>query len=1001
MRARLPALPGGALRPPGGAFQPVVRALLLAGFLLPAGPAPFASGQERAEAIVDLNPIGIEDELVLTVSVPGDGANRMELPVLEDFDIGGSGRTFRTSLVNGRMQQTVEWNFTLRPRRTGDLRIPPVPVPGFPATEEIVVRVEDGSLRPRRPRRDPFGSLFGVPFDPFDPFDRRALSARPPADVGEGEVFVLAETPGFAGGDSEAPEVHVGEQVLVLYRLYSRLPVAAAGAVEMTDAEGFWTEEVTLPDVPWQEQGLDRSELARRRALPGPRRERRTVGGVAYETWPVLLRAVFPTGAGERELPGPRFQVRVQSPRTSFFGPDRVTILRDAPSLTIRALEIPAAGRPAGWAGAVGDYELRAEILREGEPLDGAPASVGEPLVLRLELAGAGNLRAAGTPALPDTPEFRRAFRAFDPDLSTEVGLGAAGGEYFFGGRRLWEFPLVPEAGGVRRIPEIALDAFDPRAGRYERLATDALELTVEGASAAAPGAAGPASVERFGEDIRYLKPVTAVGPAAPPWRPGAGFFLLLALPFAWNGLVFFHRRRRAYRSRHAARFRRQGAARTALGALGRVEGDGTDAAAAVAGILTGYAADRFSVSARGLTPSAAAARLVEAGAAPGTARRFAALLSRSESARYAAGPVAPAGPVGPEASSTDSPAGEAAKLIRSLEDEISAKAREPGGGSGARRAAGTAALLAFVFAPGFGAAPEAALADPEEAARRYDAGDYREAAGIWRAMLGDAGAGSGGAAGPGEGPGAGRDRAALHYNLGNAEFRDGRLGYAMLHWERSLRLRPGDPEARANLALARSLLDRRLTAAAASAEGEGAPGSGVASADAFALELLGSMEGFTAGARRVPPGRFGAALVAAALLGGALTTLLLFRVGPRRLLGTALAAAVLSAGVSAFLLRLALTAPPLAVVVRPAAALRSGPGPSFPQLASLPEGLYVEVGEGEAAAADGDGRDGYLRVVAAGIVGFAAREEVIPVAVSPAVAAAPDAPPAAEVSRR
>lgn len=959
---------------PAPAFPRPAGFLRLAGFLLLTGPAPFASGQERPEATVEPNPIGIEDELVLTVSIPGDGATRMELPALEDFEMAGSGRTFRTSIVNGRMQQTVEWNFTLRPRRTGDLRIPPIAVPGFPATEEIAVRVEDGSLRPRRPRRDPFGSLFGSPFDPFDPFDRRALSARPPAEVGEGEVFVLAETPGFPDG---APEVHVGEQVLVLYRLYSRLPVAAAGAVEMTDAEGFWTEEVTLPDVPWQEPGLDRAELARRRALPGPRRERRTVGGVAYDTWPVLLRAVFPTGAGERELPGPRFQVMVESPRTSFFGPDRAAVVRDAPGLTIRALEIPAAGRPAGWAGAVGDYELRAEILRDGEPLEGATAAVGEPLVLRLELAGAGNLRAAGTPALPDTPEFRRAFRAFDPDLSTELGLGAAGGEYFFGGRRLWEFPLVPEAGGVRRIPEIALDAFDPGARRYERLATEPLELTIEGAAAAAPGAAGPASVERLGEDIRYLKAVAAGGTAAPPWRPGAGFFLLLAFPFAWNGLVFFHLHRRAYRSRHAARFRRQGAARTALGALGRVGEGGTDAAAAVAGILTGYAADRFSVSARGLTPSAAAARLVEAGAAPETARRFAALLSRSESARYAAGSA------GPGASAPDSPAAEAAELIRSLEDEISAKTREPGAGSGTRRTAGkwgTAALVLFASVAGFAAALTAAFADPEAAARHYDAGDYREAAGIWREMIEETGGRPAAATGPGDGSGPGWDRAALHYNLGNAEFRDGRLGYAMLHWERSLRLRPGDPEARANLALARSLLDRRLTAAAASAEGEGAPGATTAPADAFALELLRSMEGFTAGARRVPPGRFGAALVAAALLGGALTTLLLFQVGPRRLLGTALAAAVLSAAVSAFLLRLALTAPPLAVVVRPAAALRSGPGPSFPQLASLPEGLYVEVGDAEARAAGGSPRDGYLRVVAAGIVGFAAPEEVIPV---------------------
>jgi tetratricopeptide (TPR) repeat protein len=53
---------------------------------------------------------------------------------------------------------------------------------------------------------------------------------------------------------------------------------------------------------------------------------------------------------------------------------------------------------------------------------------------------------------------------------------------------------------------------------------------------------------------------------------------------------------------------------------------------------------------------------------------------------------------------------------------------------------------------------------------------------------------------------GAGFESAALHYNLGNAYFKAGELGRSILEWERALLLSPGDPDALANLELARSL---------------------------------------------------------------------------------------------------------------------------------------------------------------------------------------------------
>jgi len=72
---------------------------------------------------------------------------------------------------------------------------------------------------------------------------------------------------------------------------------------------------------------------------------------------------------------------------------------------------------------------------------------------------------------------------------------------------------------------------------------------------------------------------------------------------------------------------------------------------------------------------------------------------------------------------------------------------------------------------------------------QHYQDGDYAGAVQAYQAVLT-----------------AGFESTDLHYNLGNAYFKSGELGRAILEWERALTLRPGDPDAAANLELARSL---------------------------------------------------------------------------------------------------------------------------------------------------------------------------------------------------
>ena len=199
--------------------------------------------QEAAEASVDADHIGIEDTLALTVSVPEERGGEPAIPDLAGFEVLSSQRVSKTEIVNMQMTRAIEWVYRLRPLTVGELVIPGIAVPGYAPASPIRVRVEAGSLRPRSPDpfASPFSSPFSSPFGRMDPFNRRQREQRGP-EVREEDMFIRAEAPGAA--------VQVGEQVLVLYRLWSRLPVYAAGPVELAQPEGFWTEGWNFPMSP-------------------------------------------------------------------------------------------------------------------------------------------------------------------------------------------------------------------------------------------------------------------------------------------------------------------------------------------------------------------------------------------------------------------------------------------------------------------------------------------------------------------------------------------------------------------------------------------------------------------------------------------------------------------------------------------------------------------------------------------------------------------------------
>lgn len=94
--------------------------------------------------------------------------------------------------------------------------------------------------------------------------------------------------------------------------------------------------------------------------------------------------------------------------------------------------------------------------------------------------------------------------------------------------------------------------------------------------------------------------------------------------------------------------------------------------------------------------------------------------------------------------------------------------------------------LFALLVLAGSARAQEEILASGNQL---YQQGDFTAALAAYQAVLDG-----------------GFESAALHYNLGNAYFKTGDLGRAILGWERARSLDPSDPDVLANLSLARSL---------------------------------------------------------------------------------------------------------------------------------------------------------------------------------------------------
>ena len=152
-------------------------------------------------------------------------------------------------------------------------------------------------------------------------------------------------------------------------------------------------------------------------------------------------RAQMPEGMfGDSMFNDPFFQ--------SFFGggttEKQITVASDPDAFTVLAL--PAAGRPTGFSGAVGTFDVSSE-------LSAAKSAAGDPLTLRLKVTGTGDFDRVNSAMLGAADGWKtyQSTAKFTPTDS-------AG----YSGEKDFEQAVIPMQPGRQTVPALAFSFFNP-----------------------------------------------------------------------------------------------------------------------------------------------------------------------------------------------------------------------------------------------------------------------------------------------------------------------------------------------------------------------------------------------------------------------------------------------------------------------------------------------------------------------------------------------------------
>ena len=533
-----------------------------------------ALAQSPVTAEVDRNRLSTSETVTLSITISARNAGSPQMPILDGFQIASTSRSSQISIINGKMSTQAVYYYVLQPTQTGILTIPGVPVVVDQQTylTQPITVEVTQGAAPAAPQQN-------MPANPTEPTSE---------EFNGQDVYVEAEV------DNPAP--YVGEQITYTFRFYRAINLYGQPSYESPNFNGFWTEN--------ESQQVDYDI---------------DVGNRLYRVVE-LTTVLFPTSAGEHTI-----EAAALTLPGSLFNQDTRLVTKPI-TLNVLPLLVPA---PDGFHGAVGQFLIATS-------LDTDQVKVNEPVTLKIEISGYGNLSNLPDPELPVLNNWR----AYESTSTVNSQLS----DGLLQGNRITEQLMVPGTAGEFTVPSISYTYFDPELGDYQTINSQPIVVYVSesAASGFTPGLgvdqnSGGQPVEIQSNDIRHIKTVpealeNAKKPLNSSWTYWALWFLpigALAVDFAWQ-------RRRRFQAENPDQIRSSHAQKTAFGLLAQARKKKSDPYSAIGEALTGYLSDRFNQPVTGLTYSELGVLLANKGVPLSLIKQVREALTFSEMGRYA-----------------------------------------------------------------------------------------------------------------------------------------------------------------------------------------------------------------------------------------------------------------------------------------------------------------------------------------------------------------------------
>lgn len=447
------------------------------------------------------NEVSLGEQFRIVYELNADGS-RFSGPDFEGLRVITGPMTSSSSsiqIINGQMSRTYSQTYTyvVVATREGEIDLKPATV--FVDGKKI------GS-NPIKIKVQPASSASAAPSQ-----QRGSQQQTDEAGLTEKDLFLRAIV------DKTSPLL--GEQVIITYRLYTRVPISSISVNKLSSFPGFWVKNLIEEGAPLQQST-------------------QIIDGEEYVVADIRKMALFPQRSGKitiepMELEGIA-QLRIQSDRRrprdpfeSFFNDpffnrnirnvERVLVSNPV-EIEVKAL--PFAGRPQDFGGAVGQFSLQANIDRNA-------LKTNEALNVSYTISGKGNIELIEMPR----PAFPPDFEVYEPKVTGQANATSSG----VSGTRKIEFLAIPRSPGEFIIPAVNFSYFDPAKNKYVELASELFSINVERGTETGEDIATAARTQEgiryLGSDIRHIKQETNT------LKPIGSFFFFSNLYLALLGL--------------------------------------------------------------------------------------------------------------------------------------------------------------------------------------------------------------------------------------------------------------------------------------------------------------------------------------------------------------------------------------------------------------------------------------------------------------------------------